>query len=164
MQKIDPQIFLGIDPGTRRMGYGLIRKSGREVRLVDAGIIKINSENDLDAFLEIKNGVSRLVAEHGPCLVAVEKLFFAKNQKTALRVAEARGVALTSCLEAGAKILELSPNEVKLGITGYGSADKKAVLKMVRLILKEPGLEVIDDASDALALAILAAHRYKAEL
>ena len=152
-------IFLGIDPGTRRMGYGLVSRVGRETTLVDAGIIKINSKDDLGALLEIKKGVSELVATHKPALVAIEKLFFAKNQKTALQVAEARGVALVSCLESGAKILELSPNEVKMGLTGFGSADKKSVLKMVRLILKEPQLEVIDDASDALALAILAAGR-----
>lgn len=157
-------IFLGIDPGTRRMGYGLVAKNGRETTLVDAGIIKIDSKDDLGALLEIKKGVSELVIKNKPALVAVEKLFFSKNQKTALQVAEARGVALASCLESGAKILELSPNEVKMGLTGYGSADKKAVLKMVRLILKEPQLEVIDDASDALALAILAADRHKTNL
>ncbi|TSC59928.1 MAG: crossover junction endodeoxyribonuclease RuvC [Parcubacteria group bacterium LiPW_15] len=157
-------IFLGIDPGTRRMGYGLVAKNGRETTLVDAGIIKIDSKDDLGALLEIKKGVSELVAAHKPALVAIEKLFFAKNQKTALQVAEARGVALASCLDSGAKILELSPNEVKMGLTGFGSADKKAVLKMVRLILKEPALEVIDDASDALALAILAADRYSSKL
>lgn len=152
-------IFLGIDPGTRRMGYGLVEKTGRETTLVDAGIIKINSKDDLGALLEIKVGVRELITKHQPSLVAIEKLFFAKNQKTALQVAEARGVALASCLESGIKILELTPNEVKLGITGYGSADKKAVAKMVRLILKKPTLDVIDDASDALALAILAAGR-----
>ena len=92
-------IFLGIDPGTRRMGYGLVSKVGRETTLVDAGIIKINSKDDLGALLEIKRGVSELVAKNKPALVAIEKLFFAKNQKTALQVAEARGVALVSCLE-----------------------------------------------------------------
>lgn len=154
-------IYLGIDPGTRRVGYGLVLKTGNSLRLIDAGILKINSENDIGALLEIKTELSSIISTHCPVAAGIEKLFFSKNQKTALQVAEARGVALVCCAEAGIKILELSPNEVKSGITGFGSADKKAVLKMVRLILKEPSLEVIDDASDALALAILTAGRAK---
>ena len=87
--------------------------------------------------------------------MAIEKLFFAKNTKTALAVAQARGVILLATKERGIRIKEYTPNEVKLGVTGYGFADKKAVLKMVRLILRKQNLKVIDDASDALALAIL---------
>jgi crossover junction endodeoxyribonuclease RuvC len=90
-------------------------------------------------------------------VVAIEKLFFAKNQKTAIAVAQSRGVVLLATKEQGIRIKEYTPNEVKLGVTGYGFADKKAVLKMVRLILNKGDLKVIDDASDALALAIFAA-------
>lgn len=96
--------------------------------------------------------------KHKPDVLAIEKLYFAKNQKTALAVAQARGVILLAGKEHGLRIREYAPNEVKIGVTGYGAADKKAVLKMVRLILKRPDLSVIDDASDALALAILAAN------
>jgi len=84
------------------------------------------------------------------------KLFFMKNQKTAMSVAEARGAIMLSAAESGLSVKEFSPNEVKAGITGYGLADKKAVLKMVRLILNQPSLNLIDDASDALAIAIVA--------
>ena len=89
-------------------------------------------------------------------MLGIEKLFFAKNQKTAMAVAQARGAILLAAEEAGLTIKEYAPNEVKLGIAGYGFADKKAILKMVRLMLKKPDLAVIDDASDALALAIMA--------
>lgn len=150
-------IFLGIDPGTRRMGYGLVEKNGQKVSLVAAGILSIDSKNDHGALLEIKRGLSSLIDFYKPEFLAIEKLYFSKNQKTALQVAEARGVALLAGMEAGLGILEYSPNEVKSNITGYGSADKKAVLKMVGMILGQPKMKIIDDASDALALGILAA-------
>lgn len=151
-------IILGIDPGTTRAGYGVIRVSGSETTLIAAGILKVPKGADKATLLEaIKNGVTKLCAEYSPSLVAIEKLFFAKNRKTALAVAEARGVMLMAAKEAGADIREYSPNEVKMAVTGYGGADKKAVLKMVRLILRSPELKVIDDASDALAIALAAA-------
>jgi crossover junction endodeoxyribonuclease RuvC len=89
--------------------------------------------------------------------MGIEKLYFAKNQKTAIAVAQARGVVLLSVGEHGIPVKEYTPNEVKSGITGYGFSDKKAVLKMVRLILGKHDLKIIDDASDALAIAIVAA-------
>jgi len=169
--------ILGIDPGTSRVGYGVVKKQSGELRLVSAGILKIKRGEPLDAgprpssaesprgkpetLLEIKNGVSKLIHKFKPGVLAIEKLYFSKNQKTAMGVAEARGVIMLVALENGLKVEEYSPNEVKAGIAGYGFADKKAVLKMVRLILKEPGLKVIDDASDALALAIMAANKHK---
>jgi crossover junction endodeoxyribonuclease RuvC len=150
-------IALGIDPGTRRMGYGVVRSAGRgrDAEFVAAGILSITSADDVSALEEAKKGIDALIKKHRPDVVAIEKLFFAKNTKTALAVAQARGVALLAAKESGVHIREYTPNEVKLGVAGYGRADKKAVLKMVRLILKTPDLAVIDDASDALALAIL---------
>lgn len=149
-------ITLGIDPGTRRVGYGIVRGNGREAELIDAGILKIEGESNAEALGEINKELAGLIKKHKPEVVAIERLFFAKNQKTALAVAEARGVIMLCAEEQGLRIKEFTPNEVKMGVTGYGHADKKAVLKMVRLILKEPQLDVIDDASDALALAIMA--------
>ena len=148
-------IFLGIDPGTRRIGYGVVDATGGDMRFIDAGILKITAEEDVPALEEAKRGVDRLIKKYRPHAVAVEKVFFAKNQKTAIAVAQARGVVLLAAKECGATIKEYTPNEVKLGVTGDGSADKKAVLKMVRLVLNKHDLKVIDDASDALALAIL---------
>jgi crossover junction endodeoxyribonuclease RuvC len=148
-------IALGIDPGSRRVGYGVVECSGSAITFVTAGILDIVSADDISALEETKKGLDSLIKKHRPDVVAIEKLFFAKNTKTALAVAQARGVILLATKERGVRIKEYTPNEVKSGVAGYGHADKKAVLKMVRLILNKKDLAIIDDASDALALAIL---------
>ncbi len=152
-------IILGIDPGTKRIGYGLIEKNKDGIKFIDAGLLKIASANNLGALKETKDQVSALIKKFRPKILAIEKIYFAKNQKTGIQVAEARGVILATAIERGLAIREFSPNEVKAGITGYGLADKKAVLKMVKLLLKKPEIDVIDDASDALAVAILSTRR-----
>ena len=152
-------ITLGIDPGTRRIGYGVIEGEGNSLVFITAGILTIKSTDDASALHETKTEIGKLIKKYKPAVMGIEKLFFAKNQKTAMAVAQARGVILLAAQEVGLPIKEYSPNEVKLGITGYGFADKKAVLKMVCLILGKQGLKVIDDASDALALAIMASGR-----
>lgn len=156
-------IILGIDPGTRRMGFGVIEKNGSSINLLDAGILEIKSTKDADALGEIKTGLEKIISSYKPAILAIEKLYFSKNQKTALQVAEARGVALLAGKENGLKILEFSPNEIKSALTGYGSADKKSVLKMVSLRLKKPDFKIIDDASDALAAAIVASDQLRFE-
>ncbi len=151
-------ISLGIDPGTRRIGYGIIEKVHADVCFIAAGILEIASSRDTDdiaALQETKRGIDVLIKKYKPDVFAIEKLFFAKNQKTALAVAQARGVILLAAAECGLAVKEFTPNEVKLGISGYGLADKKAMLKMVRLILGQHDLKIIDDASDALAIAIM---------
>ena len=149
-------ITLGIDPGTRRIGYGLVRAEGSVLHFLAAGILTIKSREDLGALRETKQGVDALIRKWKPGVLAIEKLYFAKNKKTGLAVAHARGVIALSGLERGLEIREYAPNEVKANLTGYGFADKKAVLKMARLILCEPRLKIIDDASDALGIAIVA--------
>lgn len=148
-------ITLGIDPGTRRVGYGAVEEKSGELKFLGAGLLKIKSRDDLGALKEIASGLKKLAKKFEPEVLSIERLYFAKNRKTAIAVAQARGAVLLAATELRLKVQEYSPNEVKAAIAGYGHADKKAVLKMVRLILKEPDLDVIDDASDALALAIL---------
>jgi crossover junction endodeoxyribonuclease RuvC len=150
-------IILGIDPGTRRIGYGIVRKDGSEVVFVAAGLLDIKSGDDITALCEARRDLDRLIKKYKPDRMGIEKLYFAKNQKTAIAVAQARGVILLAAGEHGISIKEYTPNEVKSGITGYGFSDKKAVLKMVRLILGKHDLKIIDDASDSLAIAIIAA-------
>ncbi len=152
-------IALGIDPGTRRVGYGVVRGEGSAVSFVAAGILKISGVDDASALVETKRGTDALIEKYRPRVLGIEKLYFAKNEKTAIAVAQARGVILLAAREKKIPIKEYAPNEVKLGIAGYGFADKKAVLKMVRLILGKHDLAIIDDASDALALAIMTAGR-----
>ena len=150
-------IALGIDPGTRRVGYGVVRKDGGDIVFVAAGLLDIKSGDDIAALREAKRGTDRLIKKYNPDVVGVEKLYFAKNQKTAIAVAQARGIILLSASEHDVPIKEYAPNEVKSKITGYGFADKEAVSKMVRLILGKHDLKIVDDASDALAIAIIAA-------
>lgn len=150
-------IILGIDPGTHRMGYGIIKKEGGRLIFVDAGLVKIKSDKGSSALLDIKNGLENIIKKFKPEIVAVEKVYFSKNVKTAISVSEARGAAILTALDMGLKIQEYSPNEVKKGVAGHGFADKKSVFKMIKLILNRPDLDLIDDASDALALAIMCA-------
>jgi crossover junction endodeoxyribonuclease RuvC len=150
-------IALGIDPGTRRIGYGIVeKKKDNALRFVAAGILKIESSDDTVALAEAKKGIAGIIKKYKPDIMGIEKLFFAKNQRTAMAVSQARGVLMLAAHETGLPIKEYTPNEIKLGVTGYGFADKKAVLKMVRLLLGKQDLKVIDDASDALAGAIMA--------
>lgn len=150
-------IALGIDPGTRRIGYGIVKKEkDNTLRFIAAGILKIESADDTVALAETRKGIAAVIKKYKPDIMGIEKLFFAKNQRTAMAVAQARGVLLLAAYEAGVPIKEYTPNEIKLGIAGYGFADKKAILKMVRLILGKHELKIIDDASDALAGAIMA--------
>ena len=150
-------IALGIDPGTRRIGYGIVeKKKDNSLHFVAAGILKIESSDDTIALAETKKSIAAVIKKYKPEIMGIEKLFFAKNQRTAMAVSQARGVLMLAAYEAGVPIKEYTPNEIKLGISGYGFADKKAILKMVRLILGENDLKMIDDASDALAGAIMA--------
>lgn len=149
---------LGIDPGSRRIGYGLI-ESGAKPVLIDAGLIPITASTDAPALVELRERLNEIIRQHEPELVAVERLFFTKNRTTGIAVGQARGVVLECAASAGIRIAELTPNEVKQGVTGSGNADKKAVAKMVRLILGNPELHLIDDAMDALAIALVASQR-----
>lgn len=144
---------LGIDPGTQRIGYGIVEQRRNALALIASGLLPITTRGG-EALPEVKKEVDALVRKFKPDIAGIEKLFFAKNQKTAFSVAETRGVILLSLLQYGIRVIECAPNEVKLAVTGYGLADKRAVLKMVRLSLDKPDLKVIDDVSDALAIAI----------
>jgi crossover junction endodeoxyribonuclease RuvC len=155
-------IIIGIDPGIDRAGYGVIEKQGATLLLREAGILKVGKLRGADALFEIKKELELLIAKYKPEILATEKLFFMKNQTSGIQIAEARGVILLAAREHNLEIREYAPTEVKMSVAGYGQADKIAVAKMVRLILKAPDLSVIDDASDALAIAIAAA-RYKYE-
>lgn len=149
--------ILGIDPGTDRAGYGIIKKEGQILTLVEAGVLKTAKKKGAEVLYEIKKELDQIIGKHQPDLLATEKLYFTKNQSTGIQIAEARGVILVTARERNVPIVEFAPNEVKLAVTGYGGADKRAVLKMVKLILNTPALDVLDDAADALALAIAAA-------
>ncbi len=151
-------IVLGIDPGTHRMGYALVLGDRGKTKLLEAGILPKRTKGlrGAELLVAIKKGLDDVVRRRRPAVLSIERLYFSKNQKTALSVAEARGVALLAAAEHGLEILEYAPSEVKLGIAGHGSADKRAVQKMVSYILGGVRAHEVDDASDAIALALLA--------
>jgi len=147
-------IILGIDPGSRRIGYGLIEKTGQKFTFIAAGLLKIKSKDDIGAIREARDDLKIILEKYKPDICAIEKLYFVKNQTTGIAVGQTRGVILLTLADAGLSIKEFTPNEIKSRVTGYGLADKKAVEKMVALILQKKDLKLIDDAWDALAIAL----------
>lgn len=152
-------IILGVDPGLAATGYGIIKKDGGNLALVDYGVIATPAGMELSARLKfIADDFKSLLEKYRPAAVAAEKLFFAKNAKTAMDVGHSRGIILLRTMEAGARIFEFTPLQVKQAVSGYGAADKAQVQKMVQTILKLKELPRPDDAADALAIAITLAH------
>ena len=151
--------ILGIDPGSSRTGWGLIEKQGGNLKLLDAGIIEIKTKNPNEKLFYLTRDFQKLLQKTKPKVVAVEKLFFTKNIKTGIEVAQTRGAIILEVTKYKIPIVELSPSEVKLAVTGYGLSDKKGVAKMVAKILNTEKLVGFDDASDALAIAIAATNK-----
>jgi len=149
------KIILGIDPGIADTGYGVIRSCGSKLEMIACGSIKTHKSLALPERLsQLERQLSEIIAEYSPNMAVIEQLFFCNNAKTALIVGQARGVALLTCHKAKLKIFELTPLQVKQGLTGYGSADKKQMQEMVRIILNLKTAPKPDDAADALAMAI----------
>ena len=158
-------IAIGIDPGTATCGFGVVRMDpGGAVRLIDAGVVRTPSNaTEADRLAQLHRALDGLIATHRPDRVAVERLFFQRNVRTAMAVGQARGVALLAAAAAGVPIDEPTPNEVKQQICGSGSADKAQVAGMVERLLGVRLDAVPDDATDALAVAIGCAYRHAAE-
>lgn len=150
--------ILGIDPGTALVGWGMLDSNPSHTTCLGYGVISTDkSMRDSQRLLAIAGGLEALIDEHKPDLVSVEKLFFSKNQTTAMVVSQARGVILYIAERQGVPIVEFTPQEVKMALTGYGRADKSQMQKMVQLLLKLPTLPKPDDAADAVAIALTAA-------
>jgi len=152
-------IILGIDPGSTRVGYGVIETQGNKLHHVASGLLRIGN-SPADAFREIEKNLEEIIREKKPVRMGIEKLFFVRNQKTGIRVAEARGVILNTASKMGLEIQEFSPSEIKLAVSGSGNASKRGVAKMVRYFIKLPEEKMIDDVSDALAVAIAASRSH----
>jgi crossover junction endodeoxyribonuclease RuvC len=147
-------IAIGFDPGTARLGYGVI-ESEPDPRPIDYGVIV--TEPDLpmaSRLLVIHGAVTELIDRHQPSAVAVELLFFARNVTTAMTVGQARGVILLAAAQRGVAVAEYAPSEVKQAVVGYGKADKRQIQEMVRIMLGLDEVPRPDDAADALAVAI----------
>ena len=147
---------LGLDPGTHRVGWGVIEGNALKQSLLASGCLELPPHTELGVYLQaIYANTKNLLDTYKPDLVAIEKLFFQKNLKTAISVAQARGVMLLAISELDYSVVELSPNTIKSAVTGNGAADKKDVARMVGLLLGSQK-ERLDDTSDALGAAISA--------
>lgn len=153
-------LVIGIDPGTATTGYGLVRDLPDDnLQMVDFGVIQTPAGMPAAERLSLLyHRLRELLLLHRPESAAVEKLFFQSNVKTAIAVGQARGVVLLALAEAGLEIAEYTPNEVKQAVAGYGSADKKQIQEMVRILLRMAHIPQPDDAADALAIAITHLH------
>ena len=150
--------ILGIDPGFARVGYGVIEADkAREWRALEYGCIETNPlASFVERIKDIHGKLDHLIAKYQPTRLAIEELFFFKNVKTAMQVAQARGVILLTAIETGLAIDEFTPLQVKQAVTGYGRAEKGQMQKMVAMILGIKEKIKSDDAADALAVALCA--------
>lgn len=168
-------IVLGIDPGYDRVGWAIGEKKASKnprttsnqlknatgstatgtFECIALGCIQTDkTENIFDRFKKIQSDLKEIITHFNPATLAIETVYFAKNKKTAMRVSEARGVIIGVCLEAGLEVREYDPVQIKLAVAGNGNADKQALEKMVRLQLKGSINTFIDDAIDAVAVAM----------
>jgi crossover junction endodeoxyribonuclease RuvC len=146
-------IILGIDPGSRFLGFGVISSENGRLKPLEYGVIKFDAEENLtQRLLEIGQGVRELFQEYKPDHISIEKIFLGKNADSAFKLGHARGVVIYEALRESIEVYEYATRVVKKGITGNGGADKEHVRSVVQNILKIPPVKSLD-ASDALALA-----------
>ena len=152
-------IIIGIDPGYAITGYGVIEYTANHFRTMDYGVISTKAGVPFELrLLTIYQQLEALIARYQPDVMAVEELFFSKNTTTAIGTAQARGVIILTGAKAGIPVYEYTPMQVKLAVTGYGRADKNQVGQMIKILLHLDKAPKVDDASDALAIAICHAH------
>jgi crossover junction endodeoxyribonuclease RuvC len=146
---------LGIDPGTATTGWAIIEMKGNAPHPLGFGFISTDkNKTEEERLLEISKDLQNIIKKYKPGEAAVEKLFFFKNQKTIIQVAQARGVILLTLKQKSVKISSYTPLQVKQAITGYGRAGKKQIQDMTKNILRLKSLPAPDDVSDAIAIAI----------
>lgn len=151
-------IILGIDPGSRITGYGLIEENNKKIRYLDSGCIRTGDGALSDKLLQIYDGICFLMDKYNPEEVAIEQVFMYKNAGSALKLGHARGVAMVAAASHRVVISEYSPREIKQSVSGYGAAEKEQVKQMVMhlLLLNKPPQ---NDAADALAIALCHSHQ-----
>ena len=153
--------ILGIDPGSRITGYGIIDAEGQRMRFVDCGVIRARSDHMPERLGIIFQGIRELIAGRNPGEMAIEQVFVNRNVDSALKLGQARGAAICAGVNAGLDVAEYTPRAVKKAIVGTGGADKVQVQHMVSALLELPRKPQAD-AADALAMAICHAHHVAA--
>lgn len=150
-------VLLGIDPGSRHTGWGVIDQQGNREQLLACGTISTTYEDMAPRLGEIYTGIATVVAEYSPREVGIEKVFMARNADSALKLGQARGAAITAVVNAGLDVFEYSPRQIKQALVGRGGAEKHQVAQMVTRLLSLTETPQAD-AADALAVAICHAH------
>ena len=159
MSKEESQRILGIDPGSRATGYGVIEKKGNRLYYVTCGVIRLSDKNSFSGRLKIIfDGLCEVIDSHKPAVAAVEDVFVAANPRTALKLGHARGVAVLAALHNGLQVHDYTPRMVKQAVVGYGNADINQVQQMVRVLL-QLSASPSADAADALAVAMCHANQ-----
>ena len=159
MTKTESLRILGIDPGSRATGYGVIAKKGVRLYYVTCGVIRLSDKYSFSERLKIIfDGLCEVIEAHKPTIAAVEDVFVAANPRSALKLGHARGVAVLAALHNGLKVHDYTPRMVKQAVVGYGNADKLQVQQMVRLLL-QLSAPPSADAADALAVAMCHANQ-----
>lgn len=147
-------IILGIDPGLRKTGFGVVEKKGNTYKYINCGVIKLDKIPSVhDRLLKLFFEIERLIKSHNPQCISLESAFVGKNARSAFMIGEARAVCIIAGRKADLPVYEYPTRSVKQGITGFGGAEKGSVKHMVKIILNING-DISDDASDALAIAI----------
>lgn len=153
---------MGIDPGTTGMGFALLDPSTEPAAILHCGVVATPvAGTAADRLVAIADALDSLIARYAPVAIAVERLYFNRNAKTAMAVAEARGIALLCAARAGVAVAEYTPQQVKLSVAGDGAADKKAVQRMVATVLALRTPVVQDNVADAIAIALTHAQRVR---
>jgi len=147
------QRILGVDPGSRRTGYGVVDIDGSRITHVTHGVLAVGTGEFSERLGTLFSGLSGVIAEFNPACAAMEDVFMARNAASALKLGQARGALIAACTHAGLAITAYSPTAVKQAVVGFGRAEKDQVQHMIKLLLKPP-LPLQEDAADALAVAI----------
>ncbi len=150
-------LILGIDPGSRKTGFGIINYVSGRSEYVTSGVIRLPEGELAERLKIIYDSVTELVEQHCPTELAIEQVFMAKSAGSALKLGQARGAAIVACVARDMAVSEYSARQIKQSVVGTGAADKTQVQHMVRVLLKLPA-EPAEDAADALAAALCHAH------
>ncbi|QQD24515.1 crossover junction endodeoxyribonuclease RuvC [Venatoribacter cucullus] len=150
-------IILGIDPGSRITGFGIIKRNGQKIEYVVSGCIRTGDGELPERLKKIFDGVTELIQTYQPDQFAIEQVFMGKNADSALKLGQARGVAIVAAVNNGLSVAEYAPRSIKQAVVGKGGALKEQVQHMVQYLLQLPGKPQAD-AADALAIAICHAH------
>ncbi|MDM8558578.1 crossover junction endodeoxyribonuclease RuvC [Thiotrichales bacterium HSG14] len=149
--------ILGIDPGSRLTGFGVIDVHRQQSKYVVSGCIRMRSESMPLRLAEIYTGINQIIEQYQPTISAIEQVFMHRNAASAIKLGQARGVAIVACVQQGLSVHEYAPTKIKQAVVGTGRAEKTQVQQMVKILLSLSDIPQVD-AADALAVALCHAH------